>query len=86
MTQAQSLAAQLCGRSAERSNPNRPFYAGDVNIDGYKKARATCTAAGVPAGAMLDACTLDTAVTGKSDAATVFVGAKPPRAVLRAAP
>jgi hypothetical protein len=85
VTQAQSLPARLCGRSAERGNPRRPFYAGDLKIDVYNKARAICTAAGVPA-ELLDACTLDTAVTGKSEAATVFVGAKPPRAVLRLAP
>jgi hypothetical protein len=86
LSERQSLAAQLCGRSTGGGNPRRSFYAGDLNVDVYKKARAACAAAGVPEGELLDACTLDTAVTGKSEAARVFIGAKPPRAVLRVGP
>jgi hypothetical protein len=70
----------------KRGNPKRSFYAGDLKPEDYKKARGTCIGAGVPEGELLDACTLDTAVTGKSEAAAVFVGAKPPRAVLRVGP
>ena len=43
--------------------------------------RAVCTAAGVKAGPLLEACTLDVAVIGQDAAAKVFVGAPAPIAV-----
>ena len=80
----ESLLSQLCGDTKiERANPKKPFYANDLNPKVYERARKICTAAGVKEEALLDACTLDTAVLGDKTAAKAFVRANPPRAVVR---
>jgi hypothetical protein len=61
--------------------PRRPFYANDLEQKVRERTRAVCTAAGVKAGPLLDACTLDVAVIGDDKAAQVFVNAREPIAV-----
>jgi hypothetical protein len=78
-----SLPARLCGGKVENGNPEKPFYANDLNPKDYKQARAICMEAGVKEPVLLDACTLDTAVLGDKAAARVFVRANPPRAVVQ---
>jgi hypothetical protein len=69
----------VCGeRNVERGNPRSPFFAKDLDPQVYERTRAVCTAAGVKAGLLLDACTLDVAVIGDDAAAKVFVGAPAP--------
>jgi hypothetical protein len=81
----ESLPAQLCGdRRIESGNPGRSFYANDLAPKQREPAQATCVAAGVKNQTLLEACTLDTAVLGRT-AAKIFARAKPPRAVLRPA-
>jgi VWD domain-containing protein len=70
-----------CGDNVERGNPRRPFYARDLDPQVAERTRAVCIAAGVKAGPLLDACTLDVAVIGNDEAAKVFVGAHDPLAV-----
>jgi hypothetical protein len=72
----------VCGdKNVERGIPRRPFYAKDLDPKLAERTRAVCIAAGVKAGALLDACTLDVAVIGNDAAAKVFVGARDPVAV-----
>ena len=80
----ESLLSQLCSDAKiERGNPEKLFYAKDLNPKVYERARKICTKAGVKEEALLDACTLDTGVLGDKAAARAFVRANPPRAVLR---
>ncbi len=72
-----------CGERRESGIPRQPFYAKDVGGERFERARAVCVGAGVTNRANLDACTLDVAVTGREDAAKVFVGATAPKAVGR---
>jgi hypothetical protein len=72
----------LC--SAERiesRNPDKPFYAKDLEPNVAQQARAVCTRAGVRKGPLLDACTLDVAVIGQVSAAKAYVRAPAPAAV-----
>ena len=62
--------------------PDKPLVASDLDADSEQKARAACLAAGVTAPALLDDCTLDTAVLGDATAAKVFTRLRAPRAVL----
>lgn len=72
----------VCGdRNVERGIPRRPFYANDLDPRVYERTRAVCTAGGVKAGPLLDACALDVAVIGDDKAAQVFVNAPEPVAV-----
>ena len=85
---AQSLPAQLCGdRAVERGNPQKLFYARDLDPKVARRTRDVCLAAGVKDAALLEACTLDAAVLGGRDggkaAAAAFARQHPPRAVLR---
>ncbi|MBV1853516.1 VWD domain-containing protein [Catellatospora tritici] len=67
-----------CGKVTEESNPGRPFYAGDLDEKERAEARGICLQAGVKdSPTVLDACTLDVAVLGKT-AAAVYVGADEP--------
>jgi hypothetical protein len=77
----ESLLTVCGGEEVERGIPDRPFYAHDLDPEVYQRTRATCTAAGVKPGPLLDACTLDVAVIGDDAAAEVFVGAAAPTAV-----
>lgn len=65
---SQSLL-NACGTKLIRANPQRPFYAQDLNPVLYKRARTICVGAGVKQGQLLDACTLDVAVLGERAAA-----------------
>jgi hypothetical protein len=72
----------VCGeRNVERGIPQRPFYANNLEPSVSERTRAVCMAAGVKAGPLLDACTLDVAVIGDDKAAQVFVNAPQPLAV-----
>jgi hypothetical protein len=72
----------VCGnRGIEVGIPKKPFYANDLDPKVYEHTRAVCTAAGVKAGPLLDACILDVAVIGDDTAAKVFVGMPDPIAV-----
>ena len=86
VTRNESLL-MVCGeKNVERGVPKKLFYANDLDPKVYQRTRAVCEAAGVKAEALLDACTLDTAVLGKKEAARAFVRAPAPRAVLRPVP
>jgi hypothetical protein len=67
-----------CGEASERGNPERPFYAADLEPDVQERARQQCAGAGVEVQVMLDACTLDVAVIEGEGAAQVFVDAPEP--------
>src|SRR6516225_2421207 len=75
-----------CCRSAtprRKSNGARPSRPSMPRISSRRCARAqgVCATAGVKAGPLLEACTLDVAVIGLDAAAKVFVDAIPPAAV-----
>jgi hypothetical protein len=71
-----------CGdRDLTNGIPQKPFYASDLDFQTYERALAAAKAAGVEAGALLDAATLDVAVIGNTNAVGVFVGAPAPIAV-----
>jgi len=71
----------MCGADrVESANPQKPFYAKDLDPQIAQPARAACQSAGVSQGALLDACTLDVAVLGPT-AAQAYVGARQPTAV-----
>jgi hypothetical protein len=65
----------------ERRTPKHTFYAKDLEPAVREKAQGVCATAGVTAGPLLEACTLDVAVIGHDAAAKVFVDAIPPAAV-----
>jgi len=72
----------VCGsRQIERAAPKRVFYADNLEPAIRERAKGVCTAAGVTAGPLLNACTLDVAVIGQNAAAKAFVHAAPPAAV-----
>jgi hypothetical protein len=75
------LAVCNVERAIERGIPSRPFYAKDLEAGVREKAQGVCAAAGVKAGPLLGACTLDVAVIGQDAAAKVFVGRAAPTAV-----
>jgi hypothetical protein len=77
----ESVLSDCGGEGRTIGMPNRPFYANNLDVQAYDRARAVCTAAGVKGRALLDACTLDVAVIGKATAARVFVGRRQPAAL-----
>ena len=73
-----------CGMTGVESRPpERTFFAEDVPAELRQHANAVCRTAGVTAGALLDACTLDVAVIGRDAAAKVFVDTPLPVAVAK---
>jgi hypothetical protein len=81
VARGESLLSTCGDGKVESGNPRRPFYAKDLDPQVAERTRAVCTAAGVKAGPLLDACTLDVAVIGNDAAAKVFVGMPDPIAV-----
>jgi hypothetical protein len=69
-------------RAAPPRNPDRPFHAWDLDRGPYERARGMCVAEGVEA-ALLDACTLDTAVLKDRGAARGLLANPLPRLTLR---
>jgi hypothetical protein len=69
------------GRGVAARNPERPFHAWDLQPALYQRARGVCVEMGVEA-TWLDACTLDTAVLGRKEAARTFVDTIHPRHTL----
>ncbi|HEX3227873.1 MAG TPA: hypothetical protein VHQ95_02845, partial [Pyrinomonadaceae bacterium] len=63
--------------------PERPFFANDLNATDRARALMICRAARIRVPALLDACTLDTAVLKDEAAAQGFVNIAPPRVVLK---
>jgi hypothetical protein len=61
----------VCGRDFERGVPKKLFFAKDLDPQLAKRTRAVCAKAGVKEGPLLDACILDVAVIGSSNAAKV---------------
>jgi hypothetical protein len=63
--------------------PKKPFYVSDLKPKEAKRATAICKASGITEPALLEACTLDTAVLGDNDiSAKSYVHAVAPRAVM----
>jgi hypothetical protein len=71
----------VCGEKIEPGIPKKSFYANDLDPELFKHTQTICLNAGVKAGPLLDACTLDVAVIGNDDAAKAFVGVPAPIAV-----
>jgi hypothetical protein len=69
---AKESMLSACGREAERGVPKKLFFAKDLDPRLAGRTRAICLKAGVKEGPLLDACTLDVAVIGNSNAAKVF--------------
>lgn len=63
--------------------PDTLFYANHLTRKERTRGLAICKAAHVRAGALLEACTLDTVVLNNEGAARVFVHMRPPRAVIK---
>jgi hypothetical protein len=61
-----------CGRDVASGVPKKLFFARDLDPQLAKRTQAVCAKAGVKEGPLLDACTLDVAVIGSSNAAKVF--------------
>ncbi len=78
---ARASMLSACGGETEIGAPTRTFFASDLEAAVREKAQGVCTAAGVKAGPLFDACTLDVAVIGDDTAAKVFVDLIPPTAV-----
>jgi len=82
----ESLLSPCGDAEIETGIPKEPFYAGNLDPQVYRRARAVCTAAGVKVKSLLDACTLDVAVIGNEEAAKVFVNLRAPAAEGRVVP
>jgi len=65
----------------ETGVPQKPFYASDLPPEIRRRAQTVCTQAGVKDKALLEACTIDVAFTGRETAAKVYVGMRAPVAV-----
>ena len=63
--------------------PKRPYTVKNLPPREYKSARTACIRAGVKAGPVLDACTLDVAVLRSPAVAKLFAGAPTPTAVMQ---
>lgn len=81
VTPEESLLSACGEREIEQGVATKPFYAADLDPKLAERTRATCQAAGVKPGALLEACALDVAVIGDDQAAKVFVGMTEPAAV-----
>ena len=76
--EASMLSVCSGGKPAEVGIPERTFYAKDLEPAIREKAEGVCMTAGVKAGPLYDACSLDVAVIGNDLAAKVFVKLSPP--------
>jgi hypothetical protein len=70
-----------CGKEPDPASPTDAFAPQNLPAETRKNAEAACTKAGVKAGPLFDACTIDVAVIGTDAAATVFATMPPPKAV-----
>jgi hypothetical protein len=71
----------LCGHKVAPSDPTAPFHAKNLEPVVAQRARAICRKKRVTNKALLDACTIDVAVTGRAAAANAYVGLPAPAAV-----
>jgi hypothetical protein len=69
-----------CGERVVTGIPKAPFYANNLPPQLRERAQRVCTAAGIREKALLDACTIDVAFTGRKEAAKVYVGMRAPAA------
>ncbi len=74
----ESLLSVCTNGDVEQGNPDRFFFARDLDREDFDRTRALCSEAGVTGEAYLDACTLDVAVLGTDAAASVYVDARRP--------
>jgi hypothetical protein len=77
---AQSML-NACGKVKESGLPTKTFYAGDLDPQTAARVRAICTKTGVRDKALLDACMIDVAFTGKASAARIYATTRPPVSV-----
>lgn len=73
--------SMLCGHKVTPSNPTGPFHARNLGPVVARRARAICREKRVTNKALLDACTIDVAVTGRAVAANAYVDFPVPAAV-----
>jgi hypothetical protein len=77
---AQSML-NVCGKAKKAGLPAKTFYAKDLAPETAARVRAICVRAGVRGNALLDACMIDVAFTGKAAAARIYASTRPPVAV-----
>jgi hypothetical protein len=77
---AQSML-NVCGKVKESGVPSATFNATDLDQQTRERVRAICTKAGVRDKALLDACMIDVAFTGKATAARIYASTRRPVAV-----
>ena len=65
--------SMLCGHKVTPSNPTARFHAKNLEPVAARRARAICREKRVTNKALLDACTIDVAVTGRTVAANAYV-------------
>ena len=77
---AQSML-NVCGKAKQSGLPAKTFTVKDLPPETAARAQAICVKTGVRQGALLDACTIDVAFTGKAAAARIYATTRPPVAV-----
>jgi hypothetical protein len=78
---AKESLLSVCGEGKREPDvPQKEFFAKDLEPKVRERAEAICKHAGVKAGALFYACTLDVAVIGNEKAAKAFVGMPTPAA------
>jgi hypothetical protein len=70
-----------CGERVATGTPRVPFGPNDLPPQLRERGQRVCTAAGVREKALLEACIIDVAFTGREEAAKVYVGMHAPAAV-----
>jgi hypothetical protein len=70
-----------CGENVVTGIPQEPFYANNLPPQLRERAQRVCAAAGIREKALLEACIIDVAFTGREEAAKVYVGMRAPVAV-----
>jgi hypothetical protein len=70
-----------CGERVATGIPQEPFYANNLPLPLRERGQRACTAAGIREKALLEACIIDVAFTGREEAAKVYLGMRAPAAV-----
>jgi hypothetical protein len=70
-----------CGERVARGIPQKPFYADDLPPHLREQAQRACSAASIREKALIEACIIDVAFTGREEAAKAYVGMRAPAAV-----
>jgi len=74
---AQSML-NACGKPKKAGRPTAPFHATNLDSQTAARVRAICTKVGIRNKALLDACMIDVAFTGKASAARIYASMRPP--------